>query len=151
MNASIRISLIDRVFVAPANAILLLALTLLAGRAFAGESMLTPAVKALEAGDFGGPGVTRAQLEQFLPAPKPHPFGQRDHLVLQLNGEKKPAALPAEMQWISQSWNGDNAQMPYLIYLPEKDRLLMLVEAGQPIHSAFITSDDHGQTWSARH
>ena len=126
-------------------------LTLLAGRALGGESMLTPAVKAIEAGDFGGPGVTRAQLEQFLPAPKPHPFGQRDHVVLRLNGERKPNTLRAEMQWISQSWNGENAQMPHLVYLPEKDRLLMLVESGHPIHTAFITSDDHGKSWSARH
>ena len=112
--------------------------------------MLAPAVKAIEAGDFGGEVVTRAQLEQYLPASKPHPFGQREHVVLRLDGEKKPATQPAEMQWISQPWNGDNAQMPYLVYLPQKDRLLMLIECGQPIHSAFITSDDHGQTWSRR-
>jgi hypothetical protein len=54
------------------------------------------------------------------------------------------------MQWISQPWNGENAQMPYLVYLPEKDRLVMLIECGQPIHSALISSDDHGQTWSPR-
>ena len=112
--------------------------------------MLTPAVKAIDAGDFGGPGVTRAQLERYLPPAKPDPFGQREHVVFRLDGEKKASTLPAEMQWISQPWHGENAQMPYLIYLPEKDRLLMLVESGQPIHSAFITSDDHGKTWSPR-
>jgi hypothetical protein len=130
--------------------LLLLAAKLVACGAVGGESMLAPAVKAIDAGDFGGKGVTRAQLERYLPAPKPHPFGQREHVVLRLDGEKKPASRPAEMQWISQSWNGENAQMPYLVYLPEKDRLLMLVESGQPIHSAFITSDDHGKTWSPR-
>jgi hypothetical protein len=129
----------------------LLAANLVSCGAAGGESMLAPAVKAIEAGDFGGKGVARAQLERYLPAPKPHPFGQREHAVLRLNGEKKPVSQPAVMQWISQSWNGENAQMPYLVYLPEKDRLLMLVESGQPIHSAFITSDDHGNTWSPRH
>ena len=135
----------------PCSWILLLALTLVTDVANGGESLLAPAVQALAAGDFGGRAVTQGQLEQYLPAPKPHPFAQREHVVLQLNGERKPAKFPAEMQWISQSWKGENAQMPYLVYLPEKDRLLMLVESGQPIHSAFITSDDHGHNWSARH
>ena len=112
--------------------------------------MLAPAVKAIEAGDFGGEAVTRAQLMQYLPPSKPNPFGQREHVVLQLDLEKKPAVRAAQMEWISQPWNGENAQMPYLVYLPQKDRLLMLVECGQPIHSAFISSDDHGKTWSPR-
>ena len=130
--------------------LVLLAAELVSSGAFGGESMLAPAVKAIDAGDFGGKAVTRAQLDQYLSPANPHPFGQREHVVLQLDGEKKPAARPAEMQWISQPWNGENAQMPYLAYLPQKDRLLMLVECGQPIHSAFITSDDHGKTWSPR-
>ena len=131
--------------------IVLLAAKLMTIGAVGGESLLARAVKAIEAGDFGGAAVTRAQLEQYLPPPKPHPFGKREHVVLRLNGEKKPAARPARMQWISQPWNGENAQMPYLVYLPEKDRVLMLVQCGQPIHSAFITSADHGETWSPRH
>lgn len=130
--------------------IVVLAARLVTCGAVGGESMLAQAVKAIDAGDFGGKEVTRAQLEQYPPPSKPHPFGQREHVVLQLDGERKPTSLPAEMQWISQPWNGENAQMPYLVYLPEKDRLLMLVESGQPIHSAFITSDDHGKTWSPR-
>jgi len=130
--------------------IVLLAAKLVTSNAVGGESMLAPALKAIEAGDFGGEAVTRAQLDQCLPPSKPHPFGQREHVVLQLDGEKKPATRPAQMQWISQPWNGENAQMPYLVYLPEKDRVLMLVQCRQPIHSAFITSADHGETWSAR-
>ena len=132
-------------------AIVLLVAKLMPCGTFGGESLLAPAVKAIGAGDFGGRDVTRAQLERYLPPTKPHPFGQREHVVLRLDGEKKAATRSAEMQWISQSWNGENAQMPYLVYLPEKDRLLMLVETGQPIHSAFIISDDHGKTWSTRH
>ena len=120
-------------------------------QAVAGESPLAPAAKALDAGDFGSSFVTHAQLEQYLPLSKPHPFDQTNHFVLQLQGENKPNKLPAEIQWISQPWNGENAQMPYLVYLPQKDRLLLLVQCGQPIHSAIITSDDHGRTWSQRH
>jgi hypothetical protein len=40
--------------------------------------------------------------------------------------------------------------MPYLVYLPEKDRLVMLANCLQPIRAAFISSDDHGKTWSQR-
>ena len=70
--------------------------------------------------------------------------------MLQLDGDKKPTSLPAEMQWISRPWNNENAQMPYLVYMPEEDRLLMLVECHKPTLTAFITSDDHGTTWSSR-
>jgi hypothetical protein len=33
-----------------------------------------------------------------LPAPKPHPFGKREHIVQQINGEREPTSLPAEIQ-----------------------------------------------------
>ena len=128
---------------------------LLAGKlvtcgAVAGEPPLAPAAKAIEAGDFGGDAVKRAQLKQYLPPPEPHPFGRREHLVLRLDGEKKPSVRHATMQWVSQPWNGENAQMPYLVYLPEKDRVLMMIQCGQPIHTALTTSADRGETWSAR-
>lgn len=78
---------------------------------------------------------------------QPHPFENEQHTVLQLDGDNKPAKLPAEIQWISKPWDGLNAQMPYLVYMPEKDRLLMLVYVGtgQP---NLIASNDHGKTWS---
>ena len=43
--------------------IVMLAAKLVICIAVGGESMLAPAVKAIEAGDFGGEAVTRAQLE----------------------------------------------------------------------------------------
>ena len=109
-----------------------------------------PATVLLAEEDFGRAGLTRAQFERFLPSSKPHPFQQREHAVLQLDGEKKPTSLPAEMLWISRPWNNENAQMPYLVYMPEKDRLLMLVECHKPTLTAFVASDDHGKTWSSR-
>ena len=88
------------------------------------------------------------------PANRPHPFGQREHVVQQLNAEREPVFSSADIQWISEPWlkvkNDENAQMPYLTYLPEKDRVLMLVETHQPIKTAFIASDDHGKTWGER-
>jgi len=96
-----------------------------------------------------------------LPAPKPHPFGKREHVVQQINGEYEPASLPAEIQWISEPWRAlgdENAQMPYLAYMAEKDRVVMLVvSTHHPTYTdltidviAFIFSDDHGKTWSER-
>jgi len=87
-------------------------------------------------------------------APKPHPFGKREHVVEQLNGEYEPDSLPAEIQWISEPWykerSDENAQMPYLAYLAERDRVVMLVVTHHPTHTALIFSDDHGKTWSER-
>lgn len=87
-------------------------------------------------------------------ANRPHPFGKREHVIQQLNAEREPIFSDAQIQWISEPWykaqSDENAQMPYLTYLPEKDRVLMLVETHQPIKTAFIVSDDHGQTWSDR-
>ncbi len=88
------------------------------------------------------------------PAPKPHPFGKREHVVQQSNGEREPISLPAEIQWISEPWykerSDENAQMPYLAYLPEKDRMVMLVVTHHPTNTALIFSDDRGKTWSKR-
>lgn len=87
----------------------------------------------------GGPSILSAE---DLPALKPHPFGKREHVVQQLNGEREPASLPAEIQWISKPWyeerSDENAQMPYLAYLSEKDRVVMLVVTHHPtyLHSA---------------
>lgn len=98
--------------------------------------------------------VTAVVVAGELPSLKPHPFSKREHAVLRLNDESEPASLPADIQWVSKPWfqkkDDENAQMPYLTYLPEKDRVLMLVETHQPIRTAFIYSDDHGQTWSKR-
>jgi len=89
-----------------------------------------------------------------LPVPRPHPFGKREHVVRQLNGEREPDSLPAEILWISEPWykqrSDENAQMPYLAYLPENDRVVMLVITHHPTCTAFIYSDDHGKTWSKR-
>ena len=56
--------------------------------------------------------------------------------------------MPAEIQVVSRAWEGSNNQ-PYLVYLPEKDRLLMLLRTDKR-GSTLIRSDDHGQTWSPR-
>jgi hypothetical protein len=95
-------------------------------------------------------GLQRLLSEGGRLSPVKNPFGRREHVVCRINGDAAPTRLSAEIDWISKPWNNDNAQMPYLVYMPEKDRLLMLVECLQPIQSCLITSDDHGKTWSER-
>ena len=54
---------------------------------------------------------------------------------------------PAKLQIVTESWNRVVA-VPYIVYIPEKDRLLMLIGCDFP-HQAMVTSsDDHGVTWS---
>ena len=38
--------------------------------------------------------------------------------------------------------------VPYLTYLAERDRLLMLLSGGDPSQPMVMSSDDHGETWS---
>jgi len=87
--------------------------------------------------------VTYAQIE-----------GKRVQVVQQMNGEYEPISLSAEIQWISEPWyralDDENAQMPYLAYMAEKDRVVMMVVTHHPTHTALIFSDDHGKTWSKR-
>ena len=55
--------------------------------------------------------------------------------------------IPARFQIVSEQWNRVVA-CPYLVYMPEKDRLVLGVSCDWP-HRAFIMfSDDHGATWS---
>ncbi len=80
--------------------------------------------------------------------------GKCVHIVQQINGEYEPISLPAEIKWISEPWyralDDENAQMPYLAYMPEKDRVVMMVVTHHPTYTALIFSDDHGKTWSKR-
>ena len=71
----------------------------------------------------------------------------QQHEVRQLNGKDSQIRLPARFQMVTESWHRVVA-VPYIIYMPEKDRLLMLVGCDYP-HCAFIlTSDDRGANWS---
>lgn len=100
--------------------------------------------------DFGSPEITSNQMRQFLPLAKAHPFDDGDrHVVLQLQGEAKPVSLPANITWMSKSWDRIDARCPYLVYLPEQDRVLMLVMSTSG-RTSFTASDDHGKSWGPR-
>ena len=50
----------------------------------------------------------------------------QSHTVRQLNGRDQQVRLPARFQIVTKSWNRVVA-CPYMVNMPEKDRLLMLV------------------------
>ena len=74
------------------------------------------------------------------------------HRVVRLNKDAARIELPAQLQILTESWNRVVA-IPHVVYMPEKDRVLMLLScdyAGSPfIHYAMVLfSDDGGATWS---
>jgi len=83
----------------------------------------------------------------LLPAVVPASEWQ-DHEVRQLNGSALRIVLPARYQVVSETWNRI-ARNPYLVYMPEKKRLLMLVSCDDPLSPHVLQSDDLGVTWTS--
>jgi hypothetical protein len=71
----------------------------------------------------------------------------KPHSVLQMDGDAVARELPAEQQIVTERWNRVVA-VPYIVYMPEKDRVLMLVGCDYPHQPFTLASDDHGATWS---
>jgi len=67
--------------------------------------------------------------------------------VRYLTGRGREVALPAKLQIVTEAWNRV-AAVPYIVYMPEKDRVLMLVGCDYPHHAEVLFSDDRGATWS---
>ena len=67
--------------------------------------------------------------------------------VRQLNGRATEIKLPAKHQIVTESWNRF-VESPYLVYMPEKGRVLMLVGCDYPHQAMVLWSDDRGATWS---
>ncbi|HNQ88080.1 MAG TPA: hypothetical protein PKM73_05660 [Verrucomicrobiota bacterium] len=69
------------------------------------------------------------------------------HEIRQINGTAEEVRLPAQLQIVTESWKRVVA-VPYLAYVPEKDRVLMLVGCDYPHHAEVLFSDDQGASWS---
>ena len=67
--------------------------------------------------------------------------------VARMEGDTVAAQLPAEQQIVTESWNRVVA-VPYIAYMPETDRVLMLVGCDYPHQPMTLVSNDHGATWS---
>ena len=72
------------------------------------------------------------------------------HQVEQLNGQAARIKSPAQIQIVSRDWKLGAVHYPYLVYLPQKDRLLLLVNWDEKPHNkaGVSMSHDGGQTWS---
>ena len=69
------------------------------------------------------------------------------HWIRQIH-EDRYLDFPADRAILTEGWDRV-VGMPYLVYMPEKDRVLMLVYLGyRPCKPAMLYSDDHGTTWS---
>ena len=73
--------------------------------------------------------------------------GWQPHVVRQINGRSRQIRLSARLQIVTESWNRVVA-VPYIVYLPEKNRLLMLVGCDYPHRAFVLTSDDRGANWT---
>jgi len=70
-----------------------------------------------------------------------------DHWVRQIRDDRYQF-LPARRTVLTEGWNRV-VGMPYIVYMPEKDRVLMLVYLDyRPCKPAVLYSDDRGTTWS---
>jgi hypothetical protein len=71
----------------------------------------------------------------------------KPHVVRQLNGRSGVVELAAQSQVVTEGWNRV-AAVPYIVYMAERDRVLMLVSCDYPHHAMVLWSDDRGATWT---
>ncbi|MEI2723480.1 MAG: sialidase family protein [Verrucomicrobiota bacterium] len=94
--------------------------------------------------------LVRPKKPELIAAVEPTP-GWVDYTIQRMNGAAERTSLPAHFQLVTATWGHENAQMPNLVYMPEKKRLLMTIEYGPPpVRTVVIYSDDLGATWSER-
>lgn len=72
----------------------------------------------------------------------------REHEVRLLGGARPDVRLAAKLGMVTETWNRVVA-VPYIVYMPEMDRVLMLVGCDYPHHAEVLFSDDHGTEWSS--
>lgn len=70
----------------------------------------------------------------------------KTRVVRQMNG-KKERITRGQIQIASESWNRV-AAVPYIVYMPEKKRLLMLMSCDYPHRPMVSHSDDFGASWT---
>ncbi len=72
----------------------------------------------------------------------------RAHQIEQLNGTAPRIKATAQVQIITLPWDMGAVYYPYMIYMPEKDKLLMQLLWGQEIKTGVVSSTDGGATWT---
>lgn len=69
-------------------------------------------------------------------------------MVQQMNGRSARINLPYRFRIITEAMH-DIFAVPYIVYMSERDELLMLACHGYPHTAVLMTSSDRGETWSA--
>ena len=64
-----------------------------------------------------------------------------------MDGDAVAGELPARWQIVTEPWNRVVA-VPYIAYMPEQDRVCMLVSCDYPHQPFVLFSDDRGATWT---
>ena len=76
----------------------------------------------------------------------------QSHSVRKLNGAAPETLIPAKLQIATNQWNtapfNGIAACPSMVYMPEKDRLLMSGFFDYPLRNMIASSDDRGTTWT---
>ncbi len=75
----------------------------------------------------------------------------RAHEIEQLNGTAPRIKATAQFQIITQSKEWDKlgqVTYPYMVYMPEQDKLLMLLMWESETHAGIMSSSDGGATWT---
>ncbi len=75
------------------------------------------------------------------------PAGWKPAVIQQLNGKAPRIMLKGQIQNVSEK-SDEVYAVPYIAYMPEKDEVLMMIAYGTPHMGAFLSSKDHGATWS---
>lgn len=72
------------------------------------------------------------------------------HQVEQLNGQADRITSPAKIQIVSRDWELGAVHYPYLVHLPDKNSLLLLVNWGEKPHNkaGVSMSHDAGRSWT---
>src|SRR5438093_5617163 len=65
----------------------------------------------------------------------------KPHAVSQLNGKAGMVQQSGKFQIVTESWNRVVA-VPYIAYMPEKDRLLMLISCDYPHQAMVLTRSE---------
>lgn len=73
----------------------------------------------------------------------------RSHEIEQLNGTAPRIKATAQIQIITLQWEAwQPVTYPYMVYMPEKDKLLMLLMYEGETKAGIVSSSDGGATWT---
>lgn len=76
-------------------------------------------------------------------------FGWQNHSIIQYRDHDSWREIPAYLYFIGGEWKYNNSQMPYLVYMPERNQILLAASVDKPeINAMAVFSSDMGRTWT---